>query len=145
MIYISKEANFRIPLVGPFIHRAGYLAIDRGNGMRARRTLREAAELLHREQLDIGVYPEGTRSRTGELLRFKLGAYMLAKDAEAPVVVMTTEGTESVKRNAPFRRTDVRLRIVDVIDAETVRALSKEELRDRTQETIERELGIRHE
>ena len=140
--YISKEANFKIPIVGNFIHHAGFLAIDRGNGMRALRTLKQAAEMIKAGSVDImGIYPEGTRSKNGELLRFKAGAFILAKRAEAPVVVMTTKGTNALTKNFPFRSTQVELKILSVIEKETVASLQQEEISAMVREMIERELG----
>ena len=128
LAYISKEANFRIPIVGNFIHHAGFLAIDRGNGMRAMRTLKQAAEMMKTVGVDIGIYPEGTRSKTGELLRFRPGAFVLAKRADAPIVVMTTKGTELISKNVPFRSTKVELKILGVIDRETLSGMEQDEI-----------------
>jgi 1-acyl-sn-glycerol-3-phosphate acyltransferase len=70
--------------------------------------------------MDVLIYPEGTRSLDGELLPFKEGAFMVAKWAKAPIVVMQVEGTNVVKKKAPFRRTKITLRVVGVIDQSTV-------------------------
>ena len=138
--YISKPSNFKIPLVGPFIYHAGFLSIDRENGLRAVRTLKVAATRMKETGIDIGIYPEGTRSRTGKMLRFKTGAYVLAKDANAPIVVMSTKGTELVSKNVPFRPVKVEMEILEVIDRETVQALAPDELAARSREVIERNL-----
>ncbi len=141
LAFISKESNFKIPLAGPYIRAAGFLAIDRGNAMRAMRTLKRAAEMVKSEGMVMGVYPEGTRSRTGKLLRFKEGAFLIAKEAEVPVVVMTTEGTETLKKNFPWRPVRVTLSVVDVIDRETVASLSTAELSAKARETVEKGLS----
>ena len=136
--FISKEANFKIPIVGNFIHHAGFLAIDRGNGMRALRTIKQAAEMLKAGKLDVmGIYPEGTRSKTGELLRFKAGAFLLAKRADAPIAVMVTRNTERVFRNFPLRSTHVEMEILEIIPRETVAEATHEELCARSRELIE--------
>ena len=138
--YISKDANFRIPIVGNFIHHAGFLAIDRGNGMRAMRTLKQAAEMMKVAGVDIGIYPEGTRSKTGELLRFRPGAFVLAKRADAPLVIMTTKGTELISKNVPFRSTKVELQIIGVLDRETVSAMEQDEISTVVRDMIEENL-----
>lgn len=138
--YICKDVILRLPLIGPFIYHAGFLAIDRKNGVRAVRTLQRAAELMKDAEMSIGIYPEGTRSRTGELLRFKPGAFTLAQEAEAPIVVMTTKGTELISKRAPFRRTEVELEIVEVISKETVAQTPVKELCESTRQTIEEHL-----
>ncbi len=127
--YISKESNFKIPIVGSFIYHAGFLAIDRGNGVRAVRTLNHAADMMKDIGVDIGIYPEGTRSKTGELLRFRQGAFLLAQNAEAPIAVMATAGTEHIGHNVRrLRSTKVELKILGVISKETVARLDKDEL-----------------
>ena len=136
LIYLSKESNFHIPLVGAFLRGAGYYAIDRENGMRALRTLKKVTERMKAEGLDVGVYPEGTRSKTGELLEFKTGAFYLAKRAEAPIVIMTTEGAETVTKCFPRRASHVTLRVVDIVSREEAAGLSMEELAARVRNTI---------
>lgn len=128
LAYISKESNLKIPIVGAFIHHAGFHAIDRENGMRALRTLKHAAEVMQSSGIDMGIYPEGTRSRTGELLEFKTGAFLLAKRSGAPLVIMTTKGSADVPRNFLHKTTDVELEILEVLDTEKVKELSIDEL-----------------
>ena len=76
----------------------------------------------------MGIYPEGTRSRTGELLEFKPGAFLLAKRAEAPLVIMVTKGTAGVLKKFPFRPTHVEYEILEVLEKERVKELSIDEL-----------------
>lgn len=126
--FISKESNMKIPLVGTYIYHAGFFGIDRENGMRALRTLKSASELMKSTGIDMGIYPEGTRSKTGELLEFKPGAFLLAKRADAPVVITVTRGTEGIVRNFPLRSTKVEIEILEVIEKERVKELSIEDL-----------------
>lgn len=136
IIYISKESNFHKPVVGPFIRNAEYLSIDRENAMKAMRTLKHAAEIMEREGMIVGIFPEGTRSKTGELLEFKEGAFYLAKKAKCPIVVMVTKGTQNVSKNFPLRRTNVSMNVLEVIDADTVQAMSLSELSEKIRETV---------
>ena len=138
--YISKDANFKIPIVGNYLHHAGFFAIDRGNGMRAMRTLKQAGEMMNTAGVDIGIYPEGTRSKTGELLRFRPGAFVLAKRADAPIVVMTTKGSEHISKNAPFRSTKVELEILGMISREEIVAMEQDEISARVRGMIEENL-----
>lgn len=139
LLYISKESNFKYPIAGPFIRRAAFLPIDRENGMRALRTLKNAADRMKAEGVDFGIYPEGSRTKTGELQEFKSGAFYLAKKADAPIVVMTARNTEAVGKK-PFRRVHVYLDIFAVIDRETVRATSMEDLAKMTHDMVEEHL-----
>lgn len=134
--FISKESNFKIPVAGDYARNAGFLSIDRENPMNAMRTLKKAADMMKKEELIMGIYPEGTRSKTGELLEFKEGAFLLAKRANAPVVVMTTKGTNKISKQAIWKKTNVALDVLEVIDAETVKALSYSELSDHVRKTV---------
>ena len=118
----------KIPLVGTYIYHAGFFGIDRENGMRALRTLKSAAEIMKSSGIDMGIYPEGTRSKTGELLEFKSGAFLLAKRADAPVVIMATRGTEKIVKRFPFRSTRVELEVLEVIEKEKIKELSMDDL-----------------
>lgn len=140
LVYISKESNFKIPIVGRFIYRAGFLPIDRNNGRRALQTLAHAAEMMQAIGVDVGIYPEGTRSRTGNMLRFKSGAFVLAQKANAPVVVLSTKGTERISKNVPFRKTRVDMEVLEVIDAARVQEMSLDELCAYTHDLIENSL-----
>ena len=92
------------------------------------------------EGVDIGIYPEGTRSKTGKLLRFKPGACYLAQEANAPIVVMTTQGTEKISKRFLLTPVRVELDIVEVIDRETVQNTSQNDLMAHIRETVENNL-----
>ena len=134
--FISKPSNFKIPVAGPYTHNAGFLAIDRENAMKAMRTIKRAAELVVSEQMIMGIYPEGTRSKTGELLEFKEGAFLLAKRAKAPVVVMTTKGTNEIAKRMVLRSTKVDLNVIEIIEAETVQNMKLSDLSAHVRESI---------
>ena len=138
--FISKPSNFKIPVAGPYTHNAGFLAIDRENAIKAMRTIKRAAELVVSEQMIMGIYPEGTRSKTGELLEFKEGAFLLAKRANAPVVVMTTKGTNNIAKRMVLRSTKVELDVIEVIDAETIQKMRLNEISAHVRASIENAL-----
>lgn len=135
--FISKPSNFKIPVAGAYVHSAGFLSIDRENPMKAMRTLKRAGELMVNEQMIMGIYPEGTRSKSGKLLEFKEGAFLLAKRANAPIVVMTTKGTNEISKRMLWRSTKVELEVLEVIDRNTVKERSLSEICTHVRETIQ--------
>lgn len=143
--FISKASNFKIPVAGAYVHNAGFLSIDRENAMSALRTLKRAGEMMNREQMIMGIYPEGTRSKSGELLEFKEGAFLLAKRANAPIVVMTTKGTNQISKRMLWRRTNVDLDVLEVIDRETVKSMSYADLSAQVRATVAAGLGQKEE
>ena len=141
LVYISKESNLHIPIAGAFVRRCHFLPIDRENPRSALATLKHAASLMREEGLDIGIYPEGTRSYKGGPKPFKEGAFLMAKQAGAPIVLMTTEGTEEIAGHVILRRNIVRLRVLRVISAEEVAATTARELTRLSEETLLAALG----
>ena len=127
---VAKESVFRIPLVASYIRRCSFLPLDRSNPRKGLATLKQASKLMTEYGLDMLIYPEGTRSTTGELLPFKEGAFMVAKWAKAPIVVMKVEGTNKAKGRSPFRRTQVTLTVVGVIDKAQVEGMRVAPLSD---------------
>lgn len=121
LAFVSKPENFKIPFFGRIIRRCCFLAIDRENPRNALSTLNQASKLLRRQEVSIGIYPEGTRSKSGELLPFHNGVFKIAQKAEADVVVLSISGTEKIYRNIPFRKTDVYLDVLGVLPAESVK------------------------
>ena len=137
IIFISKESNFHIPVAGALMKKAGYLSIDRENGMRALRTLKTAADLVKTEAVSVGIYPEGTRSKSGNLQEFKEGAFYLAKKANVPVVVMATSNTQKISPAKRFLRPlTVKLRVLDVWQPDFVAETSSAELAQKAHDCV---------
>ncbi len=90
--FVAKIELFRIPIFGQAIKAAGMVALDRGNIKEAFGAYDIAAKRIKEERLHVLVYPEGTRSRTGEMLPFKKGPFVLAIAAGAPIVPVYVSG-----------------------------------------------------
>ena len=126
LAFISKPDNFKIPFFGRIIRKCCFLPIDRENPRKAIPTINRAASLLRQQEVSIGIYPEGTRSKRGKLLPFHNGVFKIARKANAPVVVLSVTGTETIFRQTPFRRSDVFLDVLEVIPAESIAAAKTE-------------------
>lgn len=84
IFYMAKIELFQIhPWFSKFLEMAGVFPVDRGRNDTEAFTA--AVALLRRSKV-LGMFPEGTRSRTGELRRGKTGAVRIAMQAQAPVV-----------------------------------------------------------
>lgn len=139
--FLSKPSNFKIPIAGNYVRRCCYLPVERDKPLQALRTVNRAAGFVKNAGLDFGIYPEGTRSKTGELLPFKEGAFLAAKRADAPIVIHVAEGTEAIAKNAPWKRTEVRIRVLGVIPKERVRVSSPAELSEEARQIISEALA----
>ena len=97
--FMGKKELFEKPVLGKLFRMAHGFPVDRGNlDMSAVRT---ALSVLG-EGNTLGIFPEGTRSRTGHMLPLLGGASMIALRARVPVVPVYIDGTYR-----PFRRIEV--------------------------------------
>ena len=109
--FIGKEELFRVPLLGPILRLVGVFPVKRDRI--DREALRKSAEVL--EQGDIlSIYPEGTRSTSGELLPFKNGAALFAHRSGAAVIPVYSENTNRIFPKSLGRR--VRITVGSALD-----------------------------
>lgn len=134
MRWIAKEELFEVPLVGLAFRFGGDVAVRRGKGESVRAMLTECRKALD-GGISVMVFPEGTRSRTGELLPFKDGAFSLAIAAGVPVLPLAIAGTRDCLRKGSFwpGRARAAVKIIAPIDG---RGLTTEALRDRARAAI---------
>ena len=96
MRWVAKEELFRIPLTGWLLRLSGDIPLRRGNGASIKETMATCRATLD-AGLPVMLFPEGTRSRDGELQPFKDGAFRLAIDAQVPVLPIAIEGTRDCR------------------------------------------------
>ena len=141
MTFVTKPENLRIPIAGPMIYKANYLPINRADPRKAMATIQSAAGILTNDWASVGIYPEGTRSKTEEMLPFHNGVFKIAQKADVPVVVVSVAGTENIHKNVPWRHTDVDIRVCAVIPAAEVKASSGAALGGRVRSILEQSLA----
>ena len=124
--FVSKPSNFKIPFFGRIIRKCCFMPIDRENPRNAIVTINKAAKLLKKQEVSIGISPEGTRSKNGQLLPFHNGVFKIAQKAEAAIVVLCVTGTEKISKRTPFRRTDVYLDVLEVFSAQGIKETKTE-------------------
>jgi 1-acyl-sn-glycerol-3-phosphate acyltransferase len=94
MKWLSKEAVFRIPVMGWMMRMAGDIAVRR-NDPRSRLRALEACRDRLAKGVSVMIMPEGTRSASGEVLRFHDGAFRLAVETGCPILPIALAGTRS--------------------------------------------------
>ncbi len=140
--FISKPSNFRIPCFGKILRKMCFLEIDREDPRVAMETIEDASEILRTGASSIGFYPEGTRSMDGKLGPFHGFMFRIAKNADVPVVVAVTYGTQDIAKKFPFPGgARVTIRILGVLDRDFVRSHKPVEISDAVEAMIREELG----
>ena len=95
--WVAKRSLFKIPIIGWSMSLAGYVSMDRERAGSAYKSIETAAEKV-RNGICVLIFPEGTRSATGELLPFKRGGFLLAIKSGAPVVPLSIQGSTDIMR-----------------------------------------------
>jgi len=98
--FMGKIELYKNPVIGAFLRALGSFPVDRGN--------RDTGALDHAEQLVqegkiFGIFPEGTRSKTGKLLKIKSGAVYIAAKTGAAVVPAMIIAKDQETRGVHFR------------------------------------------
>lgn len=93
--WIMKQELRKIPFVGAACEAAGHIFIDREHPMKSNKSMVEAEQKL-KHGASIVMFPEGHRTRTGKLQKFKRGAFFIACDLHLPIVPITIKGAYEV-------------------------------------------------
>lgn len=95
VLYKAELHNF--PIMGTAFDVGGFVAVDRADREKAMASISRGAASL-RAGNSFLIFPEGTRSRTGELLPFKKGGFIMAIEAQVPVVPVAVSGGRAAMR-----------------------------------------------
>jgi 1-acyl-sn-glycerol-3-phosphate acyltransferase len=137
MKWLSKEAVFRIPIMGWMMRMAGDIAVRRDDRGSRSQALRECRERLSRG-VSVMIMPEGTRSRTGEVLPFRDGAFRLAVETGCPVLPIAVAGTREAipSGSLVFRRARAIARVLPPVETSGLTLDDVPELRERVRTMI---------
>ncbi len=100
---IFKKELARIPVFGWQLQLGPHIKIDRSNAEKALKSIEEAKIRMTKKKTSVVVFPEGTRSKNGEVQLFKRGAFNLAAKAGYPVVPVTVKGTDKIMPKGSFK------------------------------------------
>ena len=115
---LYKAQIHKLPVLGRAFDIAGFVPIERRSARRSMQAILQAAAAV-RAGNSFLVFPEGTRSRTGALLPFKPGVFLIAVRAGAPIVPVAIQGTrDAMRKGSPIvRPVTVSVRIGAPIDS----------------------------
>jgi 1-acyl-sn-glycerol-3-phosphate acyltransferase len=117
--WLSKKEVFKIPLIGHAMRWAEYVSVDRKSRESGAEAMRQSAARL-KSGLAMFFFPEGTRSADGVIKEFKVGAFKLARDHQAPVLPIAIHGAGDLfpKGSAlPGEHAHIRLRVLPLVEA----------------------------
>lgn len=137
MKWLSKEAIFRIPVMGWMMRMAGDIAVrrgDRGSRVGALDSIKDRLD----KKVSVMILPEGTRSPDGTLQRFKNGAFKVAIERQVPILPIAVAGTRNAmaKHSMVFRPARAVARVLEPIETTGLSQDDVPELRDRVRSVI---------
>ena len=136
--YVAKQELARIPIFGRAWISCEHIAIDRADHSSAVASLDRAAKKIREDDATIIMFPEGTRSPTGELQRFKKGTFVLALKAGVPIVPLAIIGSRDVMPKGAWtvRPGSIRIRIGRPISVEGLTVADRDDLLERTRVAV---------
>ena len=136
--WVSKKEVYRIPIVGQLLYAHGDIVINRASA-------KEAMQLVHTRGLEwlkkgasVSIFPEGTRSKDGEIHNFKAGAFILAKDAGVPILPIVLDGTNTMVHKGWLVnwRNKITIRILPPVSAEDVQSRDIKDIMSQVREDM---------
>lgn len=142
MKWLSKQTFFKFPLVGWMMRLAGDIPLRRGERESAIEALRQCADRLDKK-VSVMIFPEGTRSKNGDLGAFKDGAFSTAIEAGVPILPLVVHGTRTALRKHDWRlgRSEAVVRVLEPVPTDGLGPDDVAALRERVRTMIADELA----
>ena len=134
---LYKAELHKFPIMGTVFDAGGFVPVERNNRERALASIERGAESL-RAGNSFLIFPEGTRSRSGALLPFKKGGFIMAIQAQVPIVPVAVQGGRAAMRkgSAIVRPVHVSVRIGEPIPTAGLTLDDRDELIARVRDRI---------
>lgn len=142
LAFISKRENASMFIVGKAMHKLMCQTINRENDREALKTILKCIQLIKDDEVSIAVFPEGYIHKDKKLHHFRSGVFKIAQKTKVPIVVCTLKNTPKFFENLPkWKRTDVQLHLLDVIQPEQYAEMNTVVLGNWIYEMMAQDLG----
>lgn len=122
--FVAKKEMLKAPVIGTWLEKAHCIPLDRENPREAIKTINYGVELL-KKGYSLAIFPEGTRSKDGNIGEFKKGSLKLATKAKAPIVPIAIDRAyTSFEKDKKFKPSKIKVTFGNVI---STAELTKEE------------------
>ena len=137
--FIAKDSLGKVPLLHLWLESIGCLYLDREDARQAVKVMRQAANQMKDYQMNMIVFPEGTRSKGGPMHPFKKGSLKPAFMAKVPVVPVYIDGTAGIyegNKGLCVKPTEVHVYFGEPIPTKDLDRSGENELSERIGEII---------
>ena len=125
--FIYKNNLDKAPFVGKMLLKDNHISLNRNNNREGLEAIVKAIRLIEKGERNIFVYPEGTRSKTGEIASFHSGTFKIAEKTKCPIVVLSIENGDAFKYRFP-RPTHIYIDVVKVLEYDDYKDMNTNEL-----------------
>lgn len=136
--WVAKIELAKAPFIGWNMRLNRYIFLKRGDRKSILEMMKESEANLKRGS-SVYIYPEGTRSETGEMRAFKSGAFALAKRTQTPILPIAIVGSkDALPKNSYVIRGwhKIEIAVLDEISVEEINALDAKELAEKARSLI---------
>jgi 1-acyl-sn-glycerol-3-phosphate acyltransferase len=141
--WVAKKELFLIPFIGWNMWLNGYISIERSRG-KSKLLMMDKAAIAIRQGNSVMMFPEGTRSKDGNLQPFKSGAFRLALESQSDILPIALKGTHlAIKKGGLIihRNKNIKAVVLDPIPYEAIKHLDSRELTHMVQKLVSQELN----
>lgn len=141
--WVQKQPLRKLPFVGKASEIAGHVFVDQSSIASRKKSIQQAEHQLQKEPgVSMVIFPEGARSHTGKLTKFKRGAFFIAQQLRLPIVPITLNGVHEVLPRGSRKLTPGTMELIihPPIDTTSCGEEHIQALCEQTQQTIESSL-----
>jgi len=139
--FIAKEVLAKLPIFGKWMKVLGNVFITRDADRQAAAAIIQGIK-HYKQGLSMGIFPEGKRSFSNEMLEFKPGAFKLAMKSKADIVIVTQYNVCTIFKRFPWRPYKVHLHIHPLLKYEEYKDMSSHELSNYVKDIIQAQLDV---
>ncbi|EOR26287.1 1-acyl-sn-glycerol-3-phosphate acyltransferase [Clostridium sartagoforme AAU1] len=140
MGFVAKKEMVKAPVLGYWMSKYNCVPLDRENAREAIKVIRKGSENI-KKGYSMAIFPEGTRSKNGELMEFKKGSLKLATMAKAPIVPVTIDGAyRAFEIDRKFKPIDITITFSEPIYTENLSREEEKSLMEKVRSEIAKNL-----
>ena len=142
LAFVAKKEVEDMFVIGPVLHKLLGQFINRENDREALKTILRCIQILKEDKASVAVFPEGGIHEDRKFHHFRPGVFKIAQKAKVPIVVCTLKNMRHAIDNLRhFKRTDVQMTVLAVIQPEEFEYITTTELADRVYHMMAEDLG----